>query len=94
MFLVGRLVGAACAMCGILVIAMPIPIIVNNFTRQYSRLEPVSKYWVQIKADEQAQRQKDLFGSIPLSTLYVKTMKTEKVPDESPQEHKEVSLPL
>ncbi|XP_066924729.1 potassium voltage-gated channel subfamily A member 1-like isoform X3 [Clytia hemisphaerica] len=41
----GRLVGAVCAMTGILVIAMPIPIIVNNFTRQYQRLKPASKYW-------------------------------------------------
>ena len=32
-------------MTGILVIAMPIPIIVNNFTRHYQRLKPVSKYW-------------------------------------------------
>ena len=72
--LVGRLVGAACAMCGILVIAMPIPIIVNNFTRQYSRLEPVSKYWVQIKAEEQAQRQKNLFGNVPLPALYLETI--------------------
>ena len=32
-------------MLGILVIAMPIPIIVNSFTRQYQRLKPASKYW-------------------------------------------------
>ena len=79
-------------MCGILVIAMPIPIIVNNFTRQYSRLEPVSKYWLKIKADEQAQRQKDLFGSIPLSTLYFEKVDKKEVGDELEQEHKEVSL--
>ncbi|XP_065071060.1 potassium voltage-gated channel subfamily A member 2-like [Rhopilema esculentum] len=68
---VGRLVGAVCAMCGILVIAMPIPIIVNNFTRQYLRLEPVSKYWVQIKAEEQLQGRKKLFSGIPLPQIYL-----------------------
>ncbi|XP_004205685.1 potassium voltage-gated channel subfamily A member 10 isoform X1 [Hydra vulgaris] len=41
----GKLVGAVCAMTGILVIAMPIPIIVNNFTQQYQVLRPGSKYW-------------------------------------------------
>eukprot|EP00795_Rhopilema_esculentum_P012360 gene12360-3015_t len=69
--LLGRLVGAVCAMCGILVIAMPIPIIVNNFTRQYLRLEPVSKYWVQIKAEEQLQGRKKLFSGIPLPQIYL-----------------------
>eukprot|EP00794_Sanderia_malayensis_P005694 gene5694-6395_t len=56
---VGRLVGAACAMCGILVIAMPIPIIVNNFTRQYSRLEPVSKFWKRVREEEEERMKKE-----------------------------------
>ena len=63
--------GAVCAMCGILVIAMPIPIIVNNFTRQYLRLEPVSKYWIQIKAEEQLKGRKKLFSGIPLPQIYL-----------------------
>ena len=32
-------------MLGILVIAMPIPIIVGSFTRHYQRLKPATKYW-------------------------------------------------
>lgn len=32
-------------MTGILVISMPIPIIVNNFTRHYQRLKPISKFF-------------------------------------------------
>ena len=52
--LAGRLVGAVCAMTGILVIAMPIPIIVNNFTRQYQRLKPVSKFWEESQLRKQS----------------------------------------
>ena len=65
-------------MCGILVIAMPIPIIVNNFTLQYSRLEPVSKYWVQIKREEQEQRQKALLSNVPVPRLYLEQTKVEE----------------
>lgn len=39
-------------MTGILVIAMPIPIIVNNFARHYQRLKPVSKYWAEFQKRE------------------------------------------
>ena len=58
-------------MCGILVIAMPIPIIVNNFTRQYSRLEPVSKYWIQIKEEETIERQKNSIVDVLIPKLMI-----------------------
>jgi len=73
----GRMVGAICAMTGILVIAMPIPIIVNNFTRHYQRLKPVSKYWSEFQEREKsASVAKPVLGLYKLQQLKIVTDQT------------------
>ncbi len=39
----GRLVGALCALCGLVFLALPIPVIVNNFTTYYAQAKAHQK---------------------------------------------------
>jgi len=83
----GKIVGSMCAVCGVLVMALPIPIVVDNFADYYSEQKKIEAK--ELKKEAQAkQAELDLAGEQVANHALVKTLVSEpgafKAPPMSP----------